>query len=238
MATLTVDRDPKHSDGKIVEGLVGADIIYAGGMVGIDTTSSGYLFDLNAAAADLKFAGVAMEYCDNSAGSGGEKSVRYWTEGEFDFVIGTTSQVAVGLPVYVLYNNTVTLTPGQYAIRVGVITRLISTTLVRVKIQPGFDNDAGVIPIGATAPLRLYVGKGAFTTSGVTVAVTTGGLTVVLHGSVTPVLDAGAAAANGQLSFTEDGSTGLPEVTTATVTVVRIAGTDSGLKFTYALWGY
>lgn len=243
MATLTTDRDPKYSPADLVRQYkCGVDIIYGGCIVVIDTTSSGYAFDGTAPAADLVFAGIAMESVDNSGGSAGDKSVRVWTTGEFEFTIAATAdQTYVGQAAYLLTNHEVQLAPGQFGIYIGQITELISTTKVRVRIDTSLAEGTmagAILNAGTTTPMRVYVGEGAFTTTATTAAVTAGGLTIVLGGFVTPVIDAGAAAANGQLGFTEATTTGQPEVATGDVTVNRIAGTDSGLKFTYVLFGY
>lgn len=240
MATSTVDRDPQHSDGQPVnQGKCGVDIFYGGCMLTIDTTSSGYLRDGDTPRIDEIFAGVAFEGVDNSGGSAGDKSLRYWNEGGFEFIIGATAdQSYVGKAAYLLTNQEVTLTAGAFGIYVGIITHVISATKVRVRIDTrAAQTLAGVIPFGSTGGVRPYFGTGAFITTGTTAAVTAGGLTTIVGGYVTPVIDAGAAVANGQLGFTEAGSTGLPEISGGNVTVNRIAGTDSGLKFNYVLWG-
>lgn len=244
MATATAARDPKRSDGgPIRQYKAGVDILYGGCLAVIDNTSSGYLLDGDAARADNIFAGVVCETVDNSSpASAGDKSVRVWTAGEFEFVIAATAdQTYVGQAAYLLYNNEVTLTPGTYSIYIGQITEFVSTTKVRVRIDTSLAEGvtAGqVLNAGTTQPLRVFAGEGAFTTTATTAAVSAGGLTVVVAAIAGHIGDSAAAAAQGQLGFTEDGSTGQAEVSGGNVTVNRVDGSVSGAKFNYILLGY
>lgn len=75
--------------------------IYKGSLVGIN--ASGYLCSMNHATASLKFAGVANETVDNSAGSAGDKGLNVTKCGSFVFkaVSGYTPAIAdIGKEVY------------------------------------------------------------------------------------------------------------------------------------------
>jgi hypothetical protein len=85
---------------------------------------------------------------------------------------------------------------------------------------------------------RVAFGQGVFVTSGTTVAVkcpfdTLAGVVI------TPVFATAAQAANGQLTLmaTPNSTTGLITVTSNSVTVGRIAGTDSALSFSIMFIG-
>lgn len=233
MATLTSEYPNQHSDGLIQTFPCGVDIIYAGCMVGTDNTSSGYLFDLDAPAADRKFAGVALEGANNSAGNAGDLSVKVWQEGEFQFN-GSFTQADVGKAAYVLTNNEVTTSPGQYGIFVGKIVRYISSTKVRVKISVQADRPAsGVTQFGATQPIYVMTGQAAFTTTSTTKKIALSGVTAVISAVATPAA---------QPKWNEPLYAALTLTTSANeITVTRGAAgstltATSGLAFNYVFW--
>lgn len=199
--------------------------IYQGALVCCQL-SDGMLVD-GTAAAGLVFAGVAAEQVDGGA-TDGAVSANVTTVGIVRLAASSAAATNVGLTAYLVDNNTVAVASQTGNIAVGKVVGYVDSTHLDVDIT-GFAGRGG-------AP-RMYFGAGAFTTTGTTVAVTAGGMTTLLGAYVTPIIDAAAAAANGQLGFTEAGSTGLPEISGGNVTVNRVAGTDSGLKFNYVLFG-
>ena len=87
----------------------------------------------------------------------------------------------------------------------------------------------------------VYEGITAFVATGTTVEIPIpDDIGTITSYSLTPI--GATAAANGQLSIDEttavdgDGKTVIPVVANS-VTANRIAGTDSGLKFSYIIWG-
>lgn len=96
--------------------------------------------------------------------------------------------------------------------------------------------------IGAGQNRRwLYTGVIAFVTTGTTVELDIpDNIKTIEAFSLSPV--GATALANGQISIDEvtavdgDGKIVMP-VVAASVTITRIAGTDSGLKVSFAIWG-
>lgn len=110
--------------------------IYRGSLVSIN--SSGYAVTGTSTASE-KFAGVAYETVDNSAGSAGDTTIQVWRQGNFEFNYqGTAAQSDVGSMVWIVDDSTVaTKTDATVAVKVlvGVITDYVSTSLVRVDIN-------------------------------------------------------------------------------------------------------
>lgn len=94
MAALTQPFETFEKPGLVVSYKVTNAKIFKGSLVGIN--SSGYLCSMNHATASLKFAGVANETVDNSAGSAGDKSLNVTKCGSFVFkaVSGYTPSIA------------------------------------------------------------------------------------------------------------------------------------------------
>jgi len=113
-----------------------ATTIYKGTLTCHNAT--GYLKP-GADTANFKFAGVAYEKCDNSAGGDGAKECRVMKEGEYELVYngGDATQALVGAEVYIVDDQTVDEDAGvpTQDIKCGVITEVMSATKVRVRVD-------------------------------------------------------------------------------------------------------
>jgi hypothetical protein len=80
--------------------------IYKGALVGMERSTG---FVRNLVAGDV-FAGVAYEEMDNTAGaSGGELSVRLYTQGDFALPVNNATQGWAGAPVFAVDNQSTTV---------------------------------------------------------------------------------------------------------------------------------
>ena len=79
--------------------------IYQGALVSLN--AGGYAKPL---AAGEAFAGVAYEEIDNTGGADGDKVVRLYTEGDFEFPLSGATQANVGDAVYASDDGTLTFT--------------------------------------------------------------------------------------------------------------------------------
>jgi len=117
--------------------------VYKGSLVGIN--ASGYLCSMNHATASLKFAGVANETVDNSAGSAGDKGLNVTKCGSFVFkaVSGYVPAIAdIGKEVYATTDWEVQIaTAGltnQY--KVGTIVGIENTSTGAAGVRVRVDN--------------------------------------------------------------------------------------------------
>lgn len=207
--------------------------IYQGGLVCIQTSDGMAVAGSNAAA--RQFAGIA-ESTVVGGSSDGDVSVLCKTSGVFTLTASSGAATDVGKVAYLIDDATVGVALSTQSIPVGVVRKYNSATSLDVDITgfAGQNRTSCILPMAGT-PLKIYVGSGAFTTTGTSVAVTAGGLTTVVAAFATPCFATAAQAANGQLTFT--GTAGAVTVGGGNVTVTRIAGTDSGLSFNYVLYG-
>lgn len=106
--------------------------IYKGTLVFL---ASGYATDVINAGAN-KFAGIADQHVDNSAGSAGDKNVETWRSGRFELVGSSFTQATVGVPIYASDNYTVTATSTSNTL-IGRCVEYISATRIVVDIKPG-----------------------------------------------------------------------------------------------------
>jgi hypothetical protein len=102
--------------------VIASDIIYEGSAVG--ENGSGYSRPLVAGDA---FQGFALEQCDNSAGSAGDKNVKVRTRGLVVLPIASIAITANDRPaVYASDDNTFTLTRGTNSL-IGFVSRWVAT---------------------------------------------------------------------------------------------------------------
>lgn len=134
MTALTESKDRVYKEGKLQSfPVVASDIIYKGALVKVN--AAGYLAPC-AAEAGAKFAGVAYEEVDNSAGAAGDVSCRAERTG-VHLMNGTGfSQADVGSKVYASDDDTVSTVQGANEQEVGQIVEFISSTEVYVDIAP------------------------------------------------------------------------------------------------------
>lgn len=113
---------------------VGVDIVYAGGMVMLD--SAGFAMPAAAAAANAGVVGVATETVDNSGGAAGDEFVVV-QEGWFLFAGTTIAQTSVGLPCYAEDDQTIDETAGANEPVAGILMEIVSSSSGWVRIENG-----------------------------------------------------------------------------------------------------
>ena len=131
MATLAIDTPRTFQLGDIEEyPAIAADIIYEGAAVG--ENASGYSRPL--VAGDV-FQGFAVENCDNSAGSAGDKRVMVRTRGRIVLPIAALAITANDRPaVYASDDDTFTLTASTNSL-IGYVSRWVSTGVAVVEFD-------------------------------------------------------------------------------------------------------
>lgn len=136
MAATTIDRNTLRSDGKLKAMKMADARIPKGVLACIDT--SGYVTN-GSDTVNLLFAGVSYEQMDNSGGAPGAKEIRIEKTGEHTFAYngGDAAQAVVGKEVYIVDNQTVDDDPLATTndIKCGVISEVVNTGLVRVRID-------------------------------------------------------------------------------------------------------
>ena len=123
---LTADREIVYREGLDIEYPMAAVEIFAGSLVCINAT--GYAAP-GADTVNFKFAGIALEWKDNSAGSPGAKKIRVRRDGIFQFDATSIAQANVGADMYVVNDHTFDESdPGQ-GIKCGKLVTVDSGTL-------------------------------------------------------------------------------------------------------------
>jgi len=137
MTVLAADRETARKEGGLKNYQLGTDIIYKGGMVGINP--AGYLMEMPVAASAVgyKFAGVAAEQVDNSAA--GTKYANVYTEGIFLFTATSITQAMVGQMMYLVDDNIFDDVPTTVCIPVGILVEYVSATSGWIKIDSAVD---------------------------------------------------------------------------------------------------
>jgi hypothetical protein len=135
MANLTAVRAIQRGQGVIRPYKVAASTkIFAGALVGVNTSSSGYATNLDDSA-NRKFVGIADKTCDNTNGAAGAKKVRVWAQGVVDLACTGADQTWVGQKVFAVDNQTVALAATTTNdVQVGVVTEVVSATKVFVAL--------------------------------------------------------------------------------------------------------
>ena len=118
--------------------------IYEGTLVFL--TAAGYATDVTATGVN-GFVGVAVGEADNGSGSAGDLTVEVWAEGEFVLQGTGFAQADVGSKVYAEDNYTVGVSISTASVPIGMVTEFISSTKIRVDIDPV---GVGALPV---APL-------------------------------------------------------------------------------------
>lgn len=134
MTATTTAREAKRKDGEIIAYPMAAVKIPKGALVVINTSG----FATNATdTAGVRFAGVAYETVDNSAGAAGDQSIRVETTGTFVFTDGggNGAQADIGVEFKVSDNQTVTDAATTNNIKAGVAVESLSATSVRIRID-------------------------------------------------------------------------------------------------------
>lgn len=104
---LTTNRHVDHYVDQELRSLAvgAAKHVFRGGFVGL--ASSGYAQPLIAGDA---FAGISYEECDNSAGAAAAKSVRVYTQGDFQLTLAGATVAHIGRPVFASADDALTFT--------------------------------------------------------------------------------------------------------------------------------
>lgn len=133
MTTLAVDKPRTYQLGDLAHyPMIAADIIYEGAAVG--ENGSGYARPLQAGD---RFLGFALEHCDNSAGSAGDKSVRVRTKGYAELPIASLAITANDRPrVYASDDDTFTLTATSNSL-IGTVAQWVETGVGVVEFDAG-----------------------------------------------------------------------------------------------------
>jgi hypothetical protein len=134
MAAATEARDAKRSQGLLIEEeLEAGDVVYKGTLGMRD--SDGYIKD-GADTASHTFAGVFDESKSNAGAADGAEEAKMWKSGVFEFVAASATQAWLGVTVYIVDNQTVALAATTTNdIAVGKVVKLVSASLVRVRID-------------------------------------------------------------------------------------------------------
>jgi predicted RecA/RadA family phage recombinase len=127
MTALTRDRATAYREGLEMEFRVAAAAkIYAGSMVCLN--AAGYAVPA-ADTSGYRFAGVALEQADNSAGADGAQVVRLRRSGVFEFNAANLSQALVGNAMYAVDDQTFADAGGAANdIKVGVLVKYVAAT--------------------------------------------------------------------------------------------------------------
>ncbi len=105
--------------------------VWKGALVGVDR-SSGHVRNL--VAGDM-FAGIAYEEADNSSGSGGDVSVRLYTQGDFVLTTNNATQVMVGTAVYAMSEEVTGVNVQQGASFCGLLMAVVGANKGIVRIM-------------------------------------------------------------------------------------------------------
>jgi len=132
MSALSADRETTRKAKGLKSLLMGTDIIYKGGFV---TLTAAGLAVAGQATAGYKFAGVAAEKVDDSAGAG-TKWCKVFTEGLFKFAATSITQAMVGEMMYLTDDQTFDETPATVPIPVGILVEYVSATVGWIDIGP------------------------------------------------------------------------------------------------------
>ncbi|MBI4716587.1 MAG: hypothetical protein HY763_02190 [Planctomycetes bacterium] len=129
---LTANRNVDHYiDQELRTYAVGAaKHVYKGALVGIAAT--GYAQPLSAGD---RFAGIAYEECDNSAGAAAAKTVRVYTLGDFGHSLTGAAITDVGRPVFASDDATLTFAAVGNSY-VGIVQDFVSTGNIILRIDP------------------------------------------------------------------------------------------------------
>lgn len=133
MAALTDNKEVLEKHRRLIENPVaGSTVIFKGAIV--KSNASGFLAPASPEAG-AKFAGIAYEKCENSAGSAGDEDCKLLREGLFELSGSGFTQADVGEVVYASDDQTVSTTDGGNEQAVGKIAQVVSASKVYVDIE-------------------------------------------------------------------------------------------------------
>jgi predicted RecA/RadA family phage recombinase len=140
MTALTSNYEAKRQDGEFLSyPVVGSDEIFKGALLQIATSGDdqGYVAPL-ADGTNRRFVGVAVEGVDNIDGDRGDKTVRVYKKGVFQFTKATATQADVGSAAYGHDDNTIG-TSSTNSVYVGRIVGLVDSSTVKLQIDSAVD---------------------------------------------------------------------------------------------------
>lgn len=140
MTVLAADRETARKEGGLKSFPCGVDVIYKGGLVGINPAGYAMAMPVAASAIGYVLAGVAYEKVDNSAGSAGDKNVRVYTQGVFLFTATSITQAMVGQMMYLVDDNIFDDVAGAEQVPVGVLVEYVSETSGWIQIDRATGN--------------------------------------------------------------------------------------------------
>lgn len=206
--TLTANREvDRYIDQELrTQQVLAAKHIYKGGLVGI--TPAGYAQPL---VAGDKFAGIAYEEIDNTAGASGDKSVRVYTLGDFDHVLSGAAITDIGRPVFGSADDTLTfsaagnsyvgvvqdfVSSGNIILRTDTDRRLVKTIThavenlaagadIAARAIHGFDKEGWIVEARITNQATAAAGIDASNTCVVTIAIDAGAVVAETFDDVT-----------------------------------------------------
>jgi len=139
MTVLSADRETTRKETGYKSMLMGTDIIYKGGMITLNTDGD---IVAGQATAGYKFAGVAAEKVDDSAG-GGTKWCKVYTKGVFLLIATSITQAMVGKMMYLADDQTFDDVPAAgAAIPCGILVEYVSATSGWIDIGPAVAKEA------------------------------------------------------------------------------------------------
>jgi hypothetical protein len=147
------------------------------------TIYEGTMFFINAAGYAVattgsgvnRFGGIATQLADNSGGGDGDINVEGEDVGIYELVGSGFSQASVGLDAYATDNYTVAAGYAANGVKIGRIIEYISSTRVRVMLDPQAYLQGSVIALGA----GMKMARGQHTTVAASDTIVTGLATVV-----------------------------------------------------------
>lgn len=118
--------------------------IYGGTFVFVN--AAGYACDVTATGVNA-FVGVAVAEADNTSGADGAIEVEVWTDGDFEVTGTSFAQTDVGMPCYADDNYACVVSLGATSVRIGTVTRYVSSTKHIVAIKPSGVGALEVAPL-------------------------------------------------------------------------------------------
>jgi predicted RecA/RadA family phage recombinase len=132
MTAATAAVDTPRRDGKVVAyEVASSETIYKGTQVCLDAT--GYAVSSTGADGEV-FVGVAYETIDNSSGSDGDKKIRVYRKGIFEFALPGAAITDIGTEVYSADDLTVQKTQDSAEPKVGMIAAFENSGKVFIDI--------------------------------------------------------------------------------------------------------
>jgi len=135
-------------------------VVYKGALVGVQ--SDGYVRGL---VAGDRFCGIAYEAYDNSAGAGGARNIRVYTQGDFALPVAGVTQADRIKPVYAVDDESADLASGPQAGFVGRVLDVLGTGLALVRLGEIADAPADDVA-GQIQYFDDFIGAGVNVTDG------------------------------------------------------------------------